>query len=114
MPEIPHTATDTAQMRLSRRSPYYWRVTLDHPPLNIFGPDTISQLDEVITAIEVDRDLKVVVFDSAVEGFFCNCSGVWVREERGDTFTTTVRSNRSGQVEEDIQLLQLAGASNRE
>ena len=58
------------QIHLTRRSPYYWRVTIDHPPLNIFGPDTIPQLDEVITAIERDKDVKVVVFDSAVEGFF--------------------------------------------
>jgi len=53
-----------------RRSPQYWRVTLDHPPLNIFGPATIPQLNEVITAIETDEHVKVVVFDSAVEGFF--------------------------------------------
>ena len=70
MPEINRTATNAAQIRLFRRSPHYWRVTLDHPPLNIFGPDTIPQLDEVITAIEIDKDLRVVVFDSVVEGFF--------------------------------------------
>jgi enoyl-CoA hydratase/carnithine racemase len=58
------------QIHRTRRSPNYWRVTIDHPPLNIFGPDTIPQLDEVITAIETDEDVKVVVFDSAVEGFF--------------------------------------------
>ncbi|HXM34852.1 MAG TPA: hypothetical protein VN920_06680 [Pyrinomonadaceae bacterium] len=58
------------QIHLTRRSPNYWRVTIDHPPLNIFGPDTIPQLDEVITAIETDENVKVVVFDSAVEGFF--------------------------------------------
>jgi enoyl-CoA hydratase/carnithine racemase len=58
------------QILLRRRSPNYWRVTIDHPPLNIFGPDTIPQLDEVITAIETDEAVKVVVFDSAVEGFF--------------------------------------------
>ena len=58
------------QILLTRRSPNYWRVTIDHPPLNIFGPDTIPQLDEVITAIETDEAVKVVVFDSAVEGFF--------------------------------------------
>jgi enoyl-CoA hydratase/carnithine racemase len=63
-------ATSTKQIHLNRRSPNYWRVTIDHPPLNIFGPDTIPQLDEVITAIETDEDVKVVVFDSAVEGFF--------------------------------------------
>jgi enoyl-CoA hydratase/carnithine racemase len=70
VPEINRTATKTVQIFLARKSPYYWRVTLDHPPLNIFGPDTIPQLDEVITAIEIDKDLRVVVFDSAVEGFF--------------------------------------------
>jgi enoyl-CoA hydratase/carnithine racemase len=60
----------TRQIRLERRSPFYWRVTFDLPPLNIFGPDTIPQLEEIIGSLEVDRDLKVVVFDSAVEGFF--------------------------------------------
>jgi len=60
----------TKQIHLTRRSPNYWRVTIDHPPLNIFGPDTIPQLDEVITAIETDEAVKVVVFDSAVDGFF--------------------------------------------
>src|SRR5260370_25331089 len=63
-------ATSKKQIHLTRRSPEYWRVTLDHPPLNIFGPTTIPQLNEVITAIETDEDVKVVVFDSAVEGLF--------------------------------------------
>ena len=64
------TAISTKQIQLTRRSPNYWRVTLDNPPLNIFGPTTIPQLDEVITAIETDDHVKVVVFDSAIEGFF--------------------------------------------
>ena len=62
--------TTTKQILLTRRSPAYWRVTINHPPLNIFGPDTIPQLNEAITAVETDRHVKVVVFDSAVEGFF--------------------------------------------
>jgi enoyl-CoA hydratase/carnithine racemase len=62
--------TTTKQIHLTRRSPYYWRVTIDHPPLNIFGPDSIPQLNEAITAIETDEHVKVVVFDSAIEGFF--------------------------------------------
>jgi enoyl-CoA hydratase/carnithine racemase len=59
-----------SQIRVSRRTPEYWRVTFDHPPLNIFGPETIPQLGEVITALETDEQVKVVVFDSAVDGFF--------------------------------------------
>jgi enoyl-CoA hydratase/carnithine racemase len=58
------------QIRLEKRSPYYWRVTFDHPPLNIFGPQNLPQLNEVVTALETDEQVKVVVFDSAVEGFF--------------------------------------------
>jgi len=58
------------QVRLARRSPGYWRITFDIPPLNIFGPETIPQLNEIVTAIETDEQVKVVVFDSAVEGFF--------------------------------------------
>jgi enoyl-CoA hydratase/carnithine racemase len=61
---------NTRQIRLVKRSPAYWRVTFDHPPLNIFGPEGIPQLNEIVTALETDESLKVVVFDSAVEGFF--------------------------------------------
>ena len=62
--------TMTKQILLTRQSPAYWRVTFNHPPLNIFGPETIPQLNEIITALETDEHVKVVVFDSAVEGFF--------------------------------------------
>ena len=58
------------QILLTRRSPTYWRVTFNLPPVNFFGPTNIPQLNEVITALETDKDVKVVVFDSAVEGFF--------------------------------------------
>ena len=60
----------TKQILLTRRSPEYWRVTFNHPPLNIFGPDAIPQLNEIITALETDAHVKVVVFDSAIQGFF--------------------------------------------
>jgi enoyl-CoA hydratase/carnithine racemase len=55
---------------LTKHSPAYWRVTFNHPPLNIFGPKTIPQLNEIIAAIETEKELKVVVFDSAIDGFF--------------------------------------------
>lgn len=71
MPEqMSATATVTKQVYLTRRTNHYWRVTFDHPPLNIFGPKAIPELNEIITALEKDEEVKVVVFDSAVEGFF--------------------------------------------
>ena len=65
-----NSVKNNVQIRLERRTPFYWRVTFDHPPLNIFGPETIPQLNEIVTALETDGDVKVVVFDSAVDGFF--------------------------------------------
>jgi len=70
MKDQSNAATKTTEIRLARSSPEYWRVTIDHPPLNIFGPEMLPQVNEVITAIESDEKVKVVVFDSAVEGFF--------------------------------------------
>ena len=58
------------EFKITRVSPEYWRVTIDHPPFNIFGPESIPMLNSVITQIESDPHLKVVVFDSAVPGFF--------------------------------------------
>jgi enoyl-CoA hydratase/carnithine racemase len=58
------------QIRIEQRTPQYWRVTFDNPPFNIFGPETIPQLNTVIAQLESDPRLKVVVFDSAVPGFF--------------------------------------------
>jgi enoyl-CoA hydratase/carnithine racemase len=68
--KISSTATITKQVYLTRRTSHYWRVTFDHPPLNIFGPESIPQLNEIVTALETDEHVKVVIFDSAVQGFF--------------------------------------------
>jgi len=58
------------EIRLARVSPEYWRVTFDLPPLNIFGPANIPQLEEIVSSLETNARVKVVVFDSAIEGFF--------------------------------------------
>ena len=66
----PERSSATDEIRLERRLPTYWRVTFDMPPVNIFGPRHLPLLSEIVTAIETDAQVKVVVFDSAVEGFF--------------------------------------------
>lgn len=62
--------SNSEQFRLDRRSPALWYVTFDNPPLNIFGPKALPQMNAVVTALETDKDVKVVVFDSAVDGVF--------------------------------------------
>jgi enoyl-CoA hydratase/carnithine racemase len=63
-----------AQIRVTRRSPAYWRVTIDNPPINVMGPDMVKQFQEVIGALEADEQVRVVVFDSAVDDYFLNHS----------------------------------------
>ena len=64
----------SAQIRVTRRSPAYWRVTFDNPPINVMGPEMVRQFQEIIDILEADEHVRVVVFDSAVEGYFLNHS----------------------------------------
>src|ERR1700750_815439 len=68
------SATKAAQVRLNRVTPTYCRVVLDNPPLNLMGPEFVSQIREIVTELENDARVKVVVFESAVDGFFLNHS----------------------------------------
>jgi enoyl-CoA hydratase/carnithine racemase len=59
-----------AQLRIDRRSRGYCRVTFDHPPINTITAATVAELSELVSLIEQDPDLKVVVFDSANTDFY--------------------------------------------
>src|SRR5438477_11222087 len=69
-----NTFVKPAQIRLTRRSPAYWRVTFDNPPINVMGPEMVRQFQEVIAALKGDVHVRVVVFDSAVDDYFLNHS----------------------------------------
>lgn len=62
------------QIRLNRVSPNCWRVIFDNPPLNLMGPAFVLQLRDIVAEIETDERVTVVIFESAVEGFFLNHS----------------------------------------
>src|SRR6201996_886082 len=64
----------SARIRLTRRSAAYWRVTIDNQPINVMSPEMIGHFHEVINALETDDDVRVVVFDSAVDDYFLNHS----------------------------------------
>ncbi len=59
-----------SQVKVERITPAYWRASLDNPPLNITTPEMVSELAALIDAIETDKALKVIVFDSAVPDCF--------------------------------------------
>jgi enoyl-CoA hydratase/carnithine racemase len=74
MEALMHAKTEKAQIRLTRLSSAYWRVTIDNPPLNVMGPQLVREFGEIITAVEADEEVKLLVFESAVDGFFLNHS----------------------------------------
>ena len=76
-----NASTKPAQIRLTRRSPAYWRVTIDNPPINVMGPEMVRQFQEVINALEADEHVRVVVFDSAVDDYFLNHSDFMAKLE---------------------------------
>jgi len=69
-----NTSSSDKQISVHRVSPRYWRVILNNPPLNLMGPDFVLQFRQVMTEIESEERLRVVVFESALEGFFLNHS----------------------------------------
>ncbi len=80
-PEQTKTPAKAKQIRVVRRSPAYWRVTIDNPPINVMGPEMVKEFQEVINTLEADEDVRVVVFDSAVDEYFLNHSDFMAKLE---------------------------------
>jgi enoyl-CoA hydratase/carnithine racemase len=57
-------------LRIEQRSPEYWRVTIDNPPINLFDPDLVSAFRQLVDRLEDDDDVRVVVFDSSDPEYF--------------------------------------------
>jgi enoyl-CoA hydratase/carnithine racemase len=79
MEALMDATTEKAQIRITRSSAAYWRVTFDNPPLNVMGPQFVREFREIVTAVEADEGVKELVFESAVEGFFLNHSDFHAR-----------------------------------
>jgi enoyl-CoA hydratase/carnithine racemase len=61
---------DPSQFKIDRTYPGRWTITFSNPPINIFVPTTIVELGMLITDLEADPSVKVVVFQSANPDFF--------------------------------------------
>jgi enoyl-CoA hydratase/carnithine racemase len=61
---------DGAPIFITKHSPAFWRVTLDNPPINLMSPEMISGLQQLMGTLEADKEVKVIVFDSANEEYF--------------------------------------------
>ncbi|HLJ49734.1 MAG TPA: enoyl-CoA hydratase/isomerase family protein [Bryobacteraceae bacterium] len=62
--------SDPSQFNIDRTYPGLWTITFSNPPINIFVPTTIVELGTLMTEIEADPSVKVIVFQSANQEFF--------------------------------------------
>ena len=61
---------DHRRLRIGKKTPGYWRVTLNNPPINLYDPEMFAELRVLMDQIEEDKDIKVVVLDSADPDYF--------------------------------------------
>jgi enoyl-CoA hydratase/carnithine racemase len=61
---------DPSQFNTDRTHPGRWTITFGNPPINMFVPATIVELGALMTDLEADPSVKVVVFQSANPDFF--------------------------------------------
>jgi enoyl-CoA hydratase/carnithine racemase len=59
-----------SQFSIDRTHPGRWTITFNNPPINMFVPTTIVELGALMTELEADQSVKVVVFQSANLEFF--------------------------------------------
>jgi enoyl-CoA hydratase/carnithine racemase len=58
------------QIQVRQNSPAHWTATFDHGPVNLMDADTIYELDALVSRLETDPDVQVIVFDSANPDYF--------------------------------------------
>jgi enoyl-CoA hydratase/carnithine racemase len=61
---------DQSQFLTDRTHPGCWTITFNSPPINMFVPTSIVELGALMTELEADPSVKVVVFQSANPDFF--------------------------------------------
>src|SRR5579863_6713888 len=76
---------DHSQFNIDHTIPGMWTITFSNPPINIFVPTTIVELGALMTDLEADPSMKVVVFQSANPEFFVAHLDVAKAAERPET-----------------------------
>ena len=73
---------EPSQFNIDRTHPSRWTVNFSNPPINMFLPTTIVELGALMTELEADPSVKVVVFQSANPDFFISHLDVSKAAER--------------------------------
>ena len=57
-------------LRIVEKTPAYWGVLFDNPPLNVVDSSVFEGLQELLSRMDASPDLRVVVFESANPEFY--------------------------------------------
>lgn len=66
------TSVSSSLVKLDKRTPQLWQVTIDNPPFNLVVPEIVSALHSIVKDMDRDPEVKVIVFRSELEGYFLN------------------------------------------
>src|ERR1700758_2377813 len=77
----------SSQFNTDRTFPGRWTITFSNPPINMFVPTTIVELKALMTELEADPSVKVVLFQSANPDFFIAHLDVAKAAERPETLS---------------------------
>ena len=76
---------DMTRLTVDKQVPGYWRVTLDHPPINTVDDLMYDEIFDLVQAIDAEPALKVVTFESANRDYFLAHYGIGQSQSRFGT-----------------------------
>jgi enoyl-CoA hydratase/carnithine racemase len=77
------------QLKLTVESPTFWRVTFDNPPINVIGLEMMREFKALLTELEHNDTVNVVVFDSADPDFYIAHYDVEVDNDAAEALPNT-------------------------
>jgi enoyl-CoA hydratase/carnithine racemase len=58
------------RLSVTKVTPGYWNVSIDNPPINLYDPEMFAEINVLLDELEADKDVKVVVLESANPDFW--------------------------------------------
>jgi enoyl-CoA hydratase/carnithine racemase len=67
-----YASASSSMVKLDKRTPQLWQVTIANPPFNLVVPEMVSALYAIVNEMDRDPEVKVILFKSDIEGYFIN------------------------------------------
>ncbi|MGA7809215.1 enoyl-CoA hydratase/isomerase family protein [Bradyrhizobium sp.] len=58
------------RLTVKQVTPAYWHVSINNPPINLFDPEMFAEFNVLMDKIDGDKDIKIVVIESANPQYF--------------------------------------------